>query len=103
AGEGTDFGRLTERVPKAMLRVQGRPILARLLDDFAAFGGRHAVVVRGHRAAAIDVPGARFVDNTDFATTGEAYSLSLAEADLGPSPLRPFGATVRKRHLIPAA
>jgi len=102
AGEGTDFGKLTERVPKAMLRVQGRPILARLLDDFAAFGGRQAVVVRGHQAAAIDVPGARFVDNTDFATTGEGYSLSLAEADLGPSTLVSFGDIVLKRHLIQA-
>ena len=102
AGEGAGFGGLTERVPKAMLRVQGRPILARLLDDFAAFGGRSAVVVRGHQAGAIDVPGARFVDNADFATTGEAYSLSLAEADLGPGTLVSFGDIVLKRHLIQA-
>ena len=102
AGEGTDFGGLTARVPKAMLRVQGRPILARLLDDFAAFGGRNAVVVRGHRAEAIDVPGARFVDNADFASTGEAFSLSLAEADLGPGTLVSFGDIVLKRHIIQA-
>ena len=102
AGEGTDFGGLTARVPKAMLRVQGRPILARLLDDFAAFGGRNAVVVRGHRAEAVDVPGARFVDNPDFASTGEAFSLSLAEADLGPGTLVAFGDIVLKRHIIQA-
>ena len=102
AGEGTDFGGLTARVPKAMLRVQGRPILTRLLDDFAAFGGRSAVVVRGHRADAIDVPGARFVDNPDFASTGEAYSLSLAEGDLGAGTLVSFGDIVLKRHLIQA-
>ncbi len=102
AGEGTDFGGLTARVPKAMLRVQGRPILARLLDDFAAFGGRNAVVVRGYRAEAIDVPGARFVDNPDFASTGEAYSLSLAEGDLGPGTLVAFGDIVLKRHIIQA-
>ena len=102
AGEGTDFGGLTAHVPKAMLRVQGRPILARLLDDFAAFGGRSAVVVRGHRAEAIDVTGARFVDNPDFASTSEAYSLSLAEGDLGPNALVAFGDIVLKRHLIQA-
>ena len=102
AGEGADFGGLTARVPNAMLRVQGRPIMARLLDDFAAFGGRNAVVVRGHRAEAIDVPGARFVDNADFASTSEAYSLSLAEGDLGPSTLVAFGDIVLKRHLIQA-
>jgi phosphoenolpyruvate phosphomutase len=42
------------------------------------------------------------VDNTEFATTGEAYSLSLAEADLGPSTLVSFGDIVLKRHLIQA-
>ncbi len=70
------------QVPKAMLKVQGRPILPRLLDDFAHFGCRSAVIVRGHRAEAIDVPGAHYVDNADWATTGEAWSLALAEEHL---------------------
>lgn len=102
AGAGADFGGLTERVPKAMLKVHGRPILARLLDDFAAFGGREAVVVRGHRADAVDVPGARFVDNPDFATTGEAWSLALAEDALVPGTLVAFGDIVVKRYIVQA-
>ncbi len=102
AGEGADFGGLTAAVPKAMLKVQGRPILGRLLDDFAAFGGRSAVVVRGYRPEAIDVPGARFVDNPHHATTGEAYSLSLAEADLRPGTLVAFGDIVLKRYILQA-
>lgn len=102
AGEGADFGGLTARTPKAMLKVQGRPILARLLDDFAALGCRNALVVRGHRAEAVDVAGARFADNPDYATTGEAYSLSLAETDLAPGTLVAFGDIVLKRHIIQA-
>ena len=102
AGEGTGFGGLTARTPKAMLKVQGRPILARLLDDFAALGSRAALVVRGYRAEAVDVPGARFVDNPDYASTGEAYSLSLAEADLGPGTLVAFGDIVLRRHIVHA-
>jgi phosphoenolpyruvate phosphomutase len=102
ASEGTGFGGLTARTPKAMLKVQGRPILARLLDDFSALGGRDAVVVRGYRAEAVNVPGARFVDNPDHASTGEAYSLSLAEADLRPGTLVAFGDIVVKRHIIQA-
>jgi phosphoenolpyruvate phosphomutase len=102
AGQGADFAGLTTRVPKAMLRVQGRPILARLLDDFAAFGGRNALVVRGHLAEAVDVPGARYVDNPDFAASGEAYSLSLAESDLRPGTLVAFGDIVLKRRIIQA-
>src|SRR4029453_18760070 len=63
AGAGSDFAGLTAAVPKAMLKVQGRPILARLLEDLGHFGCRTVTVVRGYRAEAVEVPGARFVDN----------------------------------------
>jgi phosphoenolpyruvate phosphomutase len=102
AGAGDDFGGLTAAVPKAMLRVQGRPILARLLDDLGHFGCRAITVVRGYRGEAVDVAGARFVDNPDFASTGEAYSLALAEAALVPGTLVAFGDIVLKRHIVQA-
>jgi phosphoenolpyruvate phosphomutase len=102
AGAGADFAGLTAAVPKAMLKVQGRPILARLLDDLGHFGCRAVTVVRGYRAEAVDVPGARFVDNPDFATTGEAASLALAEGALGPGTLVAFGDIVLKRHIVQA-
>jgi phosphoenolpyruvate phosphomutase len=59
-------------------------------------------VVRGYRAEAIDVAGARFVDNADFATTGEAHSLALAETALVPGTLLAFGDIVLKRHIVQA-
>src|SRR5262249_56680563 len=82
AGGTTEFAGLTRAVPKAMLKVQGRPILARLLDDFAHFGCRAVTVVRGHHAAAVDVAGARFLDNTAFAPTGEALSVPPAQGSV---------------------
>jgi phosphoenolpyruvate phosphomutase len=102
AGASEGYAGLTDRVPKAMLKVQGRAILARLLDDLAHFGCRNAVIVRGHRAEAIDVPGAHYVDNTDWATTGEAWSLALAEEHLRPGTLVAFGDIVLKRHILQA-
>ena len=102
AGAGASFGGLTATVPKAMLKVQGRPILARLVDDFAHFGCRSTVVVRGYRAEGVEVAGARFIDNADFATTGEAHSLALAERELAPGTLVAFGDIVVKRHIIQA-
>jgi len=102
AGAGADFGGLTARVPKAMLKVQGRPILGRLLDDLAHFGCREVTVVRGYRAEAVEAPGARFVDNADFAVTGEAYSLALAETALVEGALVAFGDIVVKRHIVQA-
>ena len=102
AGAGADFGGLNATVPKAMLKVQGRPILSRLLDDFAHFGCRAPLVVRGYRPEAVDVPAASFVDNPDFATTGEAYSLALAEDALTGGTLIAFGDIVLKRHIVQA-
>jgi len=102
AGGTSEFAGLTRAVPKAMLKVQGRPILARLLDDFSHFGCRSVTVVRGHHAAGVDVAGARFVDNPDFAGTSEAFSLALAEDALVPGTLVSFGDIVLKRHLIQA-
>lgn len=102
AGPADGFGGLTDDRPKAMLAVQGRPILARLLADFAYFGCRDVLVVRGHRADRVDVDGARFVDNPDFATTGEAWSLALAEDALAPGTLVAFGDIVLKRHILAA-
>src|SRR2546430_6300901 len=102
AGAAPDFGGLTPFVPKAMLKVQGRPILGRLLDDFAHFGCRGVTVVRGHHAAAVDVAGARFVDNAEFGETGEAFSLALAEDSLVSGALVAFGDIVLKRHLVQA-
>ena len=102
AGAGTGFAGLTAAVPKAMLRVQGRPILVRLLDDLGHFGCRAALVVRGYRAEAIAVAGAQFVDNADFATTGEAWSLALAEEHLVAGTVVAFGDIVLKRHIVQA-
>jgi phosphoenolpyruvate phosphomutase len=102
AGAGTDFGGLTAAVPKAMLKVQGRPILARLLDDLGHFGCRAVTVVRGDHAEAVNVANVRFVDNPDFATTGEAYSLALAETAVVPGTLLAFGDIVLKRHIVQA-
>ncbi len=102
AGAGGGFGGLTDDVPKAMLKVRGRPILARLLDDLAHFGCTEATVVRGYRAQAIDLPNARYVDNPDFADTGEAWSLALAAGDLRPGTLVAFGDIVLKRAIVQA-
>jgi phosphoenolpyruvate phosphomutase len=102
AGAGADFGGLTAAVPKAMLKVQGRPILARLLDDLGHFGCRTVTVVRGDHAGAVSVAGARFVDNVDYATTGEAHSLAVAESALVPGTLLAFGDIVLKRHIVQA-
>jgi phosphoenolpyruvate phosphomutase len=102
AAAGAGFGPLTDVTPKAMLKVQGRPILARLLDDLAHFGCRTATVVRGYRPEAVAVSASRFIDNAEFASTDEGYSLALAEEALTAGTLVAFGDIVLKRHILAA-
>lgn len=100
AGASKDFAELTAKIPKVMLQVRGKPILSRLLEDFRYFGCHSATIVRGEHATALDSVDARFVENADFASTGEAYSLSLAEGELSSSTFVSFGDIVIKRYVL---
>jgi dTDP-glucose pyrophosphorylase len=54
AGEGTRLRPLTERWPKAILPVDGRPVIATLLRELAAAGCERAFVVTGHLGAQVE-------------------------------------------------
>jgi CTP:molybdopterin cytidylyltransferase MocA len=54
AGEGARLRPLTERWPKPMLPIDGRPVIATLLRELAAGGITHAVVVTGHLAGQVE-------------------------------------------------
>jgi NDP-sugar pyrophosphorylase family protein len=54
AGEGTRLRPLTERWPKPILPIDGRPVIATLLRDLAAAGIEDVVVVTGHLAEQVE-------------------------------------------------
>jgi CTP:molybdopterin cytidylyltransferase MocA len=54
AGEGTRLRPLTERWPKPVLPIDGRPVIATLLRELAAAGCTRAVVVTGHLAEQVE-------------------------------------------------
>jgi choline kinase len=91
AGSGRRLQPLTDKEPKCLLEVAGRPILGRLLDAVADAGVRRAVVVTGHLSRQVeeyigalnhplDVLVAR---NHAYATTNNAASLLAARAAIG--------------------
>ncbi len=73
---------LTQDRPKTMLEVKGRTILERQVEALGRVGIRDVVVVRGYKKEQVTAPGVRFVDNDQYAETGELHSLLKAEADL---------------------
>lgn len=54
AGEGTRLRPLTERWPKPVLPIDGRPVLVTLLRQLAASGFDEATVVTGHLAEQVE-------------------------------------------------
>lgn len=78
ASRGSELGELTEHQPKTMVKVQGTPILARIVDAYNAVGVKDIVVVRGYKKETVNLPNLTYVDNDDYADTGELVSLLKA-------------------------
>jgi len=86
AGEGRRLRPITERWPKPVLPVDGRPVLGTLLRELAAAGIERAVVVTGHLAdqvRALAADGAwgldvRFADQPRPDGSADAVARALA-------------------------
>lgn len=78
ASRGYELGELTEHQPKTMVNIQGTPILSHIVDAYNAVGIKDIIVVRGYKKEAVNLPNLTYVDNNDFAETGELVSLLKA-------------------------
>jgi phosphoenolpyruvate phosphomutase len=78
ASRGKELGELTEQQPKTMVKIQGTPILSHIADAYNAVGIKDIVVVRGYKKEVVNLPNLTYVDNDDFADTGELDSLLKA-------------------------
>ncbi|MGQ0555942.1 MAG: phosphoenolpyruvate mutase [Nitrospiraceae bacterium] len=78
ASRGEELRELTEHQPKTMVKIQGTPILARIVDAYNAVGIKDITVVRGYKKESVTLPNLTYLDNDDFADTGELDSLDKA-------------------------
>jgi phosphoenolpyruvate phosphomutase len=78
ASRGEELRELTEHQPKTMVKIQGAPILAHIVDAYNAVGIKDITVVRGYKKEAVTLPNLTYLDNDDFAKTGELDSLDKA-------------------------
>jgi len=91
AGRGRRLGALTERFPKALLQVGGRPILHRIIGGLSAAGIRSVVVVVGHEGETVERTtgdgsewglGIRYIRQVHL--EGTARAVALAQGLIGP-------------------
>ncbi len=100
ASRGADLGSLTDEKPKAMLPIQGKPLLQRLTDHFHAVDIHDILVVAGYKPDTIDLPDIRRVINPDYAHTKELYSLYLALDSLEGPVIVSYGDILFKNYIL---
>ncbi|MDB4943458.1 MAG: Phosphoenolpyruvate phosphomutase [Labilithrix sp.] len=100
AGRGDELGELVKDRPKAMVPINGKPILEHILEAYRSANIRELVVVRGYAKQAVDVQGATFVDNDAFATTNELASLATAKSALDGPCIVSYGDVVFKKYVL---
>jgi phosphoenolpyruvate phosphomutase len=103
ASRGSALGDLTADKPKAMVDIQGQPLLSHIVSAYHGAGIKSISVVRGYLAEKIDLQSISYVDNTDYADTGELVSLDKAlqaDADIKGNLFVSFGDVLFKRHIL---
>ncbi len=83
ASRGEELADLTDDRPKVMLPVNGKPLLARLVERCRRQHVSKVTVVAGYKAETIEQPGIELVVNPDYASTGELASLACARDRFG--------------------
>jgi phosphoenolpyruvate phosphomutase len=82
ASRGVELGELTSDLPKCMLNLSGKPILGRIVETYQTVGIKDITVVRGYKKDMVNLPNLRYVDNDEYANTGELFSLYKGLVDV---------------------
>jgi phosphoenolpyruvate phosphomutase len=78
ASRGDQLGELTATQPKAMVKIAGKPLLAHSLAAYREIDIKDITVVRGFQKNTVNLPNVHYVDNDDYANSGELFSLQKA-------------------------
>jgi choline kinase len=100
AGEGRRLRPLTDRMPKCLVEVNGRPLLDWQLCAARDAGIRNIAIVRGFRAEAIQFPGVSYFENPAYASTNMVESLWRAESVFGDGCIVSYGDIVYEPEVL---
>ena len=100
ASQGAELGEMTVTRPKAMVPINGEPLLQKLVARFRGELIKDIVVIRGFAREKIDLPDLRYVDNLEFAETAELYSLNQAADSLNGNLVISFGDILFRRYIL---
>ena len=90
AGYGKRLRPMTDRIPKPLVPIGGKPMIERHLEKLSAAGFTEVVINLGHLGALIP----------DALGDGERWGLSLSYSDEGPEPLETGGGLAKALPLL---
>jgi phosphoenolpyruvate phosphomutase len=99
ASRGDALGALTLERPKALINIKGKPLLNRMVALFNDVGIKDITVVRGFKKEMIAIPNLNYVDNDDYETTQEVFSLHKGLKDLSGTVIVSYGDILFKKYI----
>lgn len=99
ASRGEGFDVLTQKKPKAMLDVGREPLLLRQVKTLKEIGIKDITVVRGYHKEMIQIPHLRYVDNDEYSSSRELFSLWKGIQGLHGPALIAYGDILYKKYI----
>ncbi len=97
---GEQLGKLTESIPKTMIKIGGKSILERAVEHLNEHHIKNIMVVAGYKRETIDLPNLNIIANDDYETTGEMVSLSKAVDTTQGEVVILFGDVLFKKYVL---
>jgi phosphoenolpyruvate phosphomutase len=96
-----NFGDLTKKVPKTLLKIKGnKTILSTQVDAFNKVGIKDISVVRGFGKEAVTGTNISTINNDQYMNTKELYSLYLAKDQITKNTVISFGDIIFKEYIL---
>ncbi len=95
-----NLGELTKEIPKTLLKINGNTILNTQIEAFNQVGIKDITVVRGFAKEKVTAANINTIDNDDYETTTELYSLLLAKQELKQNTVISYGDLVFKNYIL---
>ncbi len=100
ASRGSELEELTKDRPKAMIDINGKPILYRTTKTLQKIGIKETTVVRGYKKEMINDSSCQYIDNDDHENSRDLYSLFLAREKINGESLIAYGDCLYRKHLL---
>ncbi len=100
ASRGVELGELTENIPKAMLKINEKPVIEKMLDMFNEREIKDISIIRGYKKEAFNFSNITYYDNDNYASTDELVSLNLAKEKIKGNCIISYGDILYRKHVL---